>query len=66
MGCVETCLDEILALGLGDEGLELGSGEGIDETGLGDDKEEDLGASEGREFVRLETGWSRTDGGRER
>ena len=63
MGCVEACLDEILALGLGDEGLELCSGEGIDETGLGDDKEEDLGPSEGREFVGLETGMSRTVGG---
>ena len=34
--------------------MELGSGEGIDETGLGDNKEEDLGPSEGREFVSLE------------
>ena len=42
MGCVKTCLNEILALWLGNEGLELGSGEGIDETSLGDDQEENL------------------------
>lgn len=31
---IETGLDEILALGLCDEGLELGGGKGIDKTGL--------------------------------
>jgi hypothetical protein len=36
--------------------LALGSGEGIDGAGLGDNKEEDLGPSEGREFVSPETG----------
>ena len=30
MGCVEAGLDEVLALGLGDEWLELGGGEGVD------------------------------------
>jgi hypothetical protein len=45
--CVKTCLNEILALRLGDEGLELGSGESIDETGLGDDREEDLCPGQG-------------------
>lgn len=54
MGRVETCLDEVLALGLGNERLELGGGEGVDETGLGHDKEENLGAGEGGELVRLQ------------
>lgn len=31
---IEAGLDEVLALGLGDEGLELGGGEGVDETCL--------------------------------
>ena len=53
MGRVETRLDEVLALGLGDEGLELGSGECVHETGLGDDKEQHLGAGESGEFIRL-------------
>ena len=53
LGCTATRLDEVLALGLGDEGLELGSGECVHETGLGDDKEQHLGAGEGREFIRL-------------
>ena len=50
---VEAGLDEVLALGLGDERLELGGGEGVDEAGLGDDEEEDLGAGERRELVGL-------------
>ena len=53
MGRVEAGLDEVLALGLGDEGLELRSGEGVDEAGLGDDEQEDLRAGEGGELVRL-------------
>lgn len=32
-------LDQILALGFGDQGLELGSGEGVDESGFRDDKQ---------------------------
>ena len=52
-GGIETGLDEIFALGLGDEGLELGGGEGVDEAGLGHDEQEDLGAGEGGEFVCL-------------
>lgn len=39
MGCVQTCLDEILAFGLRDEGLELGSSESIDETSFRHDKQ---------------------------
>ena len=46
-------LNEVLALWLGDEGLQFGGGEGVDEAGLGDDEEEDLGAGEGGELVRL-------------
>lgn len=50
---VQACLDEVFALGLGDEGLQLGGGEGVDEAGLGDDEQEHLGAGEGGEFVCL-------------
>jgi hypothetical protein len=39
-------LDEVLALGLGDEWLQLGCGESVDETRLGDDEQQDLCASE--------------------
>ncbi len=53
MGRVETCLDEVLALWLSDEGLELGGGKRVDEAGLGHDEEEDLCAGEGGELVRL-------------
>lgn len=48
-----TYLDEILALGLGDERLQLGGGEGVDETGLGDDKQQHLGAGEDGQLVGL-------------
>lgn len=47
-------LDEVLALGLGDKRLQLRRGEGVDEAGLGDDEEEDLGAGEDGELVGLE------------
>lgn len=53
MGRVETCLNEILALGLSNERLELRGGKGVDETGLRHDEEEDLRAGEGGELVRL-------------
>ena len=53
MGRVETRLNEVLALGLGDERLELGGGEGVHETGLGHDEQEHLRACECRELVRL-------------
>lgn len=46
-------LDEVLALSLGDQGLELGGGEGVDQTGLRDDEQEDLRAGEDRQFVCL-------------
>ena len=46
-------LDEILSFGLGDEWLEFGSGEGVDETCFRDDQQQDLGAGENREFIGL-------------
>jgi hypothetical protein len=51
--CVETCLDEILAFGLGNERLKFRSRESVYEACLGDDKEEDLSTGEGGEFVCL-------------
>ena len=42
---VATYLNEVLALGLGDKRLELGSGEGVHKASLGDDQEKHLGAS---------------------
>ena len=50
---VQACLDKILALGLGDEGLQLGSGERVDEACLTHDEEQDLGASKRRKLVSL-------------
>ena len=52
-GRVEACLNEVLAFGLGHERLELGSGEGIDETGLRDDEEKDLSTRERGKLVGL-------------
>lgn len=53
MGCIEAGLDEVLALRLGDQRLELGGGKGVDQARLRDNQEEDLGAREGGEFVCL-------------
>jgi len=50
-----TYLDEVLAFRLGDERLELGGGEGVDEAGLGHDEEQDLCAGENGELVGLKT-----------
>ena len=50
-------LDEVLALGLGDEWLELGSGEGVDKTGFGHDEEKHLSASQDGKLVGLQL-WS--------
>jgi hypothetical protein len=55
-GCDAPYLDEVLALGLGDQRLELGGGEGVDQPRLGDDEQEDLRASQDRQFVRLREG----------
>lgn len=49
----EAYLDQVLALSLGDKRLQLGGSEGIDQAGLGDDKQEHLGASEDRQLVGL-------------
>jgi hypothetical protein len=48
-----TYLNEVLALGLGDERLQLGGSEGVDKTGLGDDQQQHLGASEDGQLVGL-------------
>lgn len=53
MMLVGSYLDQVLALGLGHQGLELGGGESVDETSLGDNKQKDLGASKDRQFVGL-------------
>ena len=52
---VDTDLNEVLAFGLRDQRLQLRRGERVDETGLGDDQEEDLGAGQDGEFVGLDT-----------
>jgi len=54
MGSIEAGLDEIFAFWLGDKWLELGSGEGVDKTGFGDDKQQDLCASQCGELVGLD------------
>ena len=46
-------LDEVLALWLGDQWLQLRCGEGVDEAGLGHDEEEHLSAGEDGQLVRL-------------
>lgn len=46
-------LDKVLSFGLRHQWLQLGSCEGVDETGLGHDQEKDLGSSKDREFVCL-------------
>jgi hypothetical protein len=46
-------LDEVLPFRLCDERLELGCGEGVDKSRLGDDKQEHLSASEDGQFVCL-------------
>jgi hypothetical protein len=53
VGRIETGLDEILALRLGDERLQFGGGERVDQAGFRDDEEEDLGSGQGGKFVGL-------------
>jgi hypothetical protein len=48
-----TYLDQVLSLGLGHQRLELGSGEGVNETSFRDDEQKNLSASEDRQFVGL-------------
>ena len=49
-------LDQVLALRLGDQRLELRGGKGVDETSFGDDKKQDLCASQDTQFVCLYVG----------
>lgn len=53
MRCVQASLDEVLAFGLSDKGLELGGGEGVNETGFRYNEEEDLRSGECRKLIRL-------------
>lgn len=62
-GCCDRCigraalalayLDEVLALGLGDERLQLWCREGVDKARLRDDEQQHLGAGEDRQLVGL-------------
>lgn len=54
-------LDEVLALWLGDKRLQLGCGEGVDQTCLRHDKQQHLGAGEDRQLVGLRYVWSVED-----
>lgn len=51
--CVEACLDQILALSLGDERLKLGRGEGVNQSRLRHDQQQNLGACQDGQFVGL-------------
>jgi hypothetical protein len=46
-------LDQILAFGLCDERLKFGCRESVNQTGLGNDEEENLSASQDGQFVCL-------------
>lgn len=49
----ETHLNQVLTLGLGDQWLKLGSGEGVDQAGLGHDQKQHLGTREDGQFICL-------------
>ena len=53
MGSIETGLDEILSLRLGDERLELSGRESVDQPGLRHDEEQYLGSSQRRKLISL-------------
>jgi hypothetical protein len=53
VGGVEACLDEILALRLGDERLQLCGGESVNQAGFRDDEKENLRSSQGRKLIGL-------------
>ena len=53
MGSIETSLDEILPLRLGDERLEFSGRESVDQPGLRHDEEQYLGSSQGRKLISL-------------
>jgi hypothetical protein len=46
-------LDQVLALGLGHQRLQLGRGEGVYQTRLGHDEQQDLGACQDRQLIGL-------------
>lgn len=46
MGCVQTSLNEILPLWLGDEWLKLGGGEGVYQSGFRHDEQQHLSSSQ--------------------
>lgn len=50
---VETRLNEVLALWLGDERLQLRRGECVDKAGLGDNEQKHLRACERRKLISL-------------
>jgi hypothetical protein len=47
-------LDEVLALGLGDERLQLGRRERVDEARLGDDEKQHLGSGKDGQLIGLD------------
>jgi hypothetical protein len=47
-------LYKVFTLGLGDEGLQLGCGKGVNKTRLGYDEQQYLGAGQDRKLVGLE------------
>lgn len=53
MGCIEACLDEVLALRLGDERLQFSGCESVDQAGFRYDEKEDLCAGQSGKFVGL-------------
>jgi hypothetical protein len=53
VGCIEACLDEVLALRLGDERLQFGGGKSVDQAGFRDDEEKDLCSGQSGKFVGL-------------
>ena len=46
-------LNQVLALGLGDQRLEFGGSEGVDKAGFRNDQEKNLSASQDRELISL-------------
>ena len=51
--CATAYLDQILPLGLCDERLQLGCGEGIHESSFRDDEKQNLGAGKDGQLVSL-------------
>lgn len=47
-------MDQVLALGFGDQRLEFGSRKSVDEASLRDNEKEDLSTGEDRELICLE------------